>query len=249
MRGSLYSLVLQFAILLGFPNRSIRLAVSYNFLSRSSSPRLQSIHLRVKTATKSNVEGLPSIPKGKTLVIVESPAKARTIQRFLDESTFHVDYCAGHVRDLPSSSKSVPDEYKKDYILRELNLKVSGVGIDVKNNFNPIYVPLESKADIVKRLTKLSKSCSSILLATDEDREGEAISWHLLELLNPKVPYKRAVFHEITKDAIMESFSNPRDIDMDIVQSQVSAIVSCSFTRSCDNSTFCAGVVCCLTLT
>ena len=201
----------------------IRFTDSFKLQQRNN-VRLLATELKAKT--KSKLESLSgSFPDGKTLVIVESPAKAKTIQRFLDGSNFLVDYCAGHVRDLPNSSKLVPEEYKKDYILKELNLKVSGVGIDVKNNFNPIYVPLESKTEIVKRLTKLSKTCSSILLATDEDREGEAISWHLLELLNPKVPYKRAVFHEITKDAIMESFKNPRDIDMDIVQSQVVAIV------------------------
>lgn len=156
---------------------------------------------------------------GKTLVIVESPAKAKTIQKFVDDS-YIIDSCAGHVRDLPQSARSTLSEFKKDYVLEELKLNVADLGVKVRDNFEPLYVPLEGKSEIVKRLTKLSKSCSKILLATDEDREGEAISWHLLELLQPIVPYKRAVFHEITKDAILESFNNPRDIDMDIVHSQ-----------------------------
>eukprot|EP00596_Hydrurales_sp_CCMP1899_P009853 CAMPEP_0119050552 /NCGR_PEP_ID=MMETSP1177-20130426/70557_1 /TAXON_ID=2985 /ORGANISM="Ochromonas sp, Strain CCMP1899" /LENGTH=1251 /DNA_ID=CAMNT_0007029085 /DNA_START=438 /DNA_END=4193 /DNA_ORIENTATION=- len=102
----------------------------------------------------------------------------------------------------------------------ELKINVADLGVDVRNNFEPVYVPLEGKLETLKRLKKLSEQCSRILLATDEDREGEAISWHLVEALQPKVPFKRAVFHEITKDAILKSFENPREIDMNIVQSQ-----------------------------
>jgi DNA topoisomerase-1 len=157
---------------------------------------------------------------GKTLVIVESPAKAKTIQKYLDKDKYIVDYSAGHVRDLPSKFEKPAAELKKNIILPEINLNVAHLGIHVDNNFEPVYVTLTRKVDVVKRLKKEAKSCSRIILATDEDREGEAISWHLVKLLNPKVPFKRAVFHEITKDAIIDSFKTPRDIDMDLVQSQ-----------------------------
>lgn len=157
---------------------------------------------------------------GKTLVIVESPAKAKTIQKFLPEDKFVIDYSAGHIRDLPSKLEKAPPELRKEIITDVINLNVAHLGINVHNNFEPIYVTMTKKADVVKRLKKLSKECSRIILATDEDREGEAISWHLVELLQPSVPYRRAVFHEITKDAIIDSFENPRDIDMDLVQSQ-----------------------------
>lgn len=157
---------------------------------------------------------------GKTLVIVESPAKAKTIQKFLPEDKFVIDYSAGHIRDLPSKLEKAPPELRKEIITDVINLNVAHLGIHVHNNFEPIYVTMTKKAEVVKRLKKLSKECSRIILATDEDREGEAISWHLVELLQPSVPYRRAVFHEITKQAIIDSFENPRDIDMDLVQSQ-----------------------------
>jgi len=131
-----------------------------------------------------------------------------------------IDFCAGHIRDLTSASKDVPVELKKKMVLPALKLDVASLGVDVDNHFEPIYVESPGKRDVVKRLKGLSKKCSRILLATDEDREGEAISWHLLELLKPKVPVKRAVFHEITPSAIEEAFQNPRDIDMDLVHSQ-----------------------------
>ena len=158
--------------------------------------------------------------EGKTLVIVESPAKAKTIQKYLDEDKYIVDFSAGHVRDLPSKFEKSAPELKKNVILPEINLNVAHLGVDVANDFEPVYVTLTKKVDVVKRLRKSMKSCSRLILATDEDREGEAISWHLLKLLDPSVPFKRAVFHEITKEAILESFKNPRDIDMDLVESQ-----------------------------
>ena len=158
--------------------------------------------------------------KGRTLVIVESPAKAKTIQKFLNEDEYIVDFCLGHVRDLPSAAREVGPEYRKKMVLDAIKLNVADLGVDVQNGFEPLYVPMAGKSEVLKRLIKLSKECSRILLATDEDREGEAISWHLLEVLKPKVPYKRAVFHEITKGAILDSFENPRDIDMNLVQSQ-----------------------------
>eukprot|EP01041_Mallomonas_annulata_P006134 gene6134-12420_t len=157
--------------------------------------------------------------QGTTLVIVESPAKVKTIQKYLGDE-YIVDYCAGHIRDLPNSAKEVPAEFRKNKVINELKLTVADLGIDVYNNFEPLYIEMERKGDIMRRLRSLSKKCSRILLATDEDREGEAISWHLIQLINPTIPYKRAVFNEITKDAILEAFKHPRDIDMDLVQSQ-----------------------------
>jgi DNA topoisomerase-1 len=157
--------------------------------------------------------------QGKILVIVESPAKAKTIQKFLPDE-YIVDYCAGHIRNLPSSGSILPDEYKKKVISKELNLRANYLGIDVYDNFKPFYVTASGKDDRLQKLINQAKKCSMILLATDEDREGEAISWHLLECLKPTVPHKRAVFREITKNAILDSFNNPREIDMNLVQSQ-----------------------------
>jgi DNA topoisomerase-1 len=175
--------------------------------------------------TKASSTGILSWDDAKvgiTLVIVESPAKARTIQKFVDSDSFIIDSCAGHVRDLPKAGSDYAEraDHKKIIVIPELKINVADLGVDVRNNFEPVYVPLEGKTEVLKRLKKLSGECSRILLATDEDREGEAISWHLLEVLKPKVPVKRAVFHEITKDAILKSFENPREIDMNIVQSQ-----------------------------
>jgi DNA topoisomerase-1 len=171
-------------------------------------------------ARKKSAEVATSARAGRTLVIVESPAKAKTIQGFLDERQFVVDSCQGHVRDLPRAGKDAPPEFKGQYISQELGLKVADLGVQVHNNFEPIYTPLAAKGDIIKRLQVKAKKCDSILLATDEDREGEAISWHILELLQPSIPCERAVFHEITKDAILEAFDSPRTVDMNLVQSQ-----------------------------
>ena len=153
--------------------------------------------------------------KGMTLVIVESPAKAKTIQEFLNKDKYIVDWCAGHVRDL-SKAKDAPPELRKVIIQKELALNAASLGVNVHNEFEPVYVNMESKADIIKRLRGTAEMCSRILLASDEDREGEAISWHLAEVLQPNVPFKRAVFSEITKDAIERSFKTPRDINMDL---------------------------------
>ena len=182
-------------------------------------------HVRRMTARRSLASSVSSVLEwekaaGRTLVIVESPAKAKTIQGFLDKDEYVVDFCAGHIRDLPSKSKEVAPEYRRQMVLDALKLNVADLGVNVNNGFEPLYVPMAGKAEVLKRLTHLSKDCSRILLATDEDREGEAISWHLLEVLKPQVPFKRAVFHEITKNAILQSFSAPRDIDMDLVHSQ-----------------------------
>ena len=152
-----------------------------------------------------------SASKEATLVIVESPAKARTIQKFVDSNTYIIDSCAGHIRELvtakskakmkaPSSSdetSSAAEELKKKIVSKQLRITVGSLGIDVFNDFKAQYVPSEGKNDIRKRLKGLSKSATRILLATDEDREGEAISWHLLEVLKPTVPYKVCWFQQL----------------------------------------------------
>src|SRR5687767_12175509 len=148
---------------------------------------------------------------GKALVIVESPAKARTISKFLG-SNFTVEASIGHIRDLPQGAKELPKEFKGE--------KWAYLGVNVDDKFTPVYiVPAEKKAQVTK-LKALLKDCGELFLATDEDREGEAISWHLCEVLKPKVPVKRLVFHEITKEAIQEALANPRNIDEALVRAQ-----------------------------
>jgi DNA topoisomerase-1 len=147
----------------------------------------------------------------KTLVIVESPTKARTIEKFLG-SDYEVMASYGHVRDLPGNASEIPAEVKKQ--------KWTRVGINVDDNFTPLYIVPPEKEKRVRELQKAVKEASEILLATDEDREGESISWHLMEVLKPKVPVKRLVFHEITKSAIKESLESPRDIDENLVKAQ-----------------------------
>lgn len=152
------------------------------------------------------------------LVIVESPAKARTIQRFLADSDalegeVTVEASVGHIRDLPARAADVPDAYKRQWEI---------LGIEVDNDFKPLYVVSADKRDRIRDLKKLMKDATELYLATDEDREGEAISWHLLEVLNPpaSLPVKRMVFHEITPQAIREAIENPRDIDRRLVDAQ-----------------------------
>ncbi len=147
----------------------------------------------------------------KHLVIVESPAKAKTISKFLGKD-YQVEASIGHVRDLPSKAEEVPPKHRKE--------KWARLGVDVEHDFKPLYVVPNAKAKQVKKLKDAIKSADSLFLATDEDREGESISWHLLELLKPKVKPKRLVFHEITKEAIDEALANPRDIDQDLVHAQ-----------------------------
>ena len=147
----------------------------------------------------------------KPLVIVESPSKARTIAGILGDD-FIVESSVGHIRDLPRSAKEIPEAYKKE--------KWSRDGVDVDNDFKPLYVVPEAKKGVVRELKSLVKDASEIYLATDEDREGEAISWHLLETLSPRVPVKRMVFHEITRAAIEEAVAHPRDLDMAMVDAQ-----------------------------
>ena len=151
-----------------------------------------------------------SMPKTK-LLIVESPAKARTINRFLG-SEYKAVSCMGHIRDLPESAKDIPEEYKQK--------PWKNLGVNVEKNFEPIYCIPKSKIPVVKQLKQELKQSKELILATDEDREGEGISWHLLQVLKPKIPVKRIVFHEITKKAIQSALKNYRSIDMGLVQAQ-----------------------------
>lgn len=148
---------------------------------------------------------------GYSLVIVESPAKARTIGHILGDG-YRVEASIGHIRDLPRNSKDIPAQYKKE--------KWANLGVNVDANFEPIYVVSSDKQKQVKKLKDLLNEASNLYLATDEDREGEAISWHLVETLKPKLPIHRLVFHEITKKAINEALTSPRAIDNDLVQAQ-----------------------------
>lgn len=147
----------------------------------------------------------------KHLVIVESPTKAKTIRRFLPDG-YVVDSSMGHIRDLPASAKEVPARYKKE--------SWASLGINVEHDFEPLYVIPGSKKKVVKQLKQELKEADELILATDEDREGEGISWHLLEVLKPKIPVKRMVFHEITETAIRRALEEFRDIDMNLVYAQ-----------------------------
>lgn len=147
----------------------------------------------------------------KNLVIVESPAKAKTISKFLSKE-FSVEASIGHVRDLPGNAQEVPEKYKKE--------KWARLGVNTEDQFKPLYIVPDAKKKQVKKLQSLIKGADTLYLATDEDREGESISWHLLELLKPKIPVKRLVFHEITKEAIEASLKHPRDVDMNMVHAQ-----------------------------
>ena len=146
-----------------------------------------------------------------TLVIVESPTKARTIRNFLP-STYRVEASMGHVRDLPSSAEEIPEAVKGE--------KWAQLGVNVEADFEPLYVIPKDKKKIVKELKDALKDSTELILATDEDREGESISWHLLQILKPKVPIKRMVFHEITREAIRDALTHCRDIDNRVVQAQ-----------------------------
>lgn len=151
------------------------------------------------------------MPVSKPLVIVESPAKARTISRFLGDE-YQVEASVGHIRDLPQGSAELPKKYKGQHW--------SDLAVNVDKDFEPVYVLTQRGKEQVKKLKAMLKDAPELLLATDEDREGEAIAWHLTEALNPKVPIRRLVFHEITRRAIEESLDNARAIDMDLVRAQ-----------------------------
>ncbi|MEE2957890.1 MAG: type I DNA topoisomerase [Actinomycetota bacterium] len=147
----------------------------------------------------------------RALVIVESPAKAKTISGYLGAG-FVVESSIGHIRDLPMRASDVPAAYK--------DLDWAKTGVDVDNGFKPLYVVNADKKSQISQLKRLLKDADELYLATDEDREGEAIAWHLLEVLNPKVPVHRMVFHEITKSAITEALANTRELDTRLVDAQ-----------------------------
>jgi DNA topoisomerase-1 len=150
------------------------------------------------------------VPGTKKLVIVESPAKAKTIAQYLGDG-YEVQASVGHIRDL-IEPKNLPPELKKG--------SLGKFSVDVENGFEPYYVVSEQKRKTVADLKRALKDADELYLATDEDREGEAIAWHLLQVLNPKVPVKRMVFHEITKDAIEHARDHTRDIDTALVDAQ-----------------------------
>ncbi|MER6620345.1 MULTISPECIES: type I DNA topoisomerase [unclassified Streptomyces] len=147
---------------------------------------------------------------GRRLVIVESPAKAKTIKGYLGPG-YIVEASVGHIRDLPNGAAEVPEKYTGE---------VRRLGVDVDHDFQPIYVVNADKRAQVKKLKDLLKESDELFLATDEDREGEAIAWHLQEVLKPKIPVKRMVFHEITKDAIRAAVANPRQLNQKLVDAQ-----------------------------
>src|SRR5581483_6288044 len=148
---------------------------------------------------------------GKKLVIVESPAKAKTIAGYLGPD-FVVESSVGHIRDLPTSAAEIPAKFKDEPWAR--------LGVNVDKDFEPLYVVDSRKKKVVSDLKAKLKNVDELLLATDEDREGEAIAWHLREVLDPKVPVRRMVFHEITRPAIERALTETRDIDDDLVDAQ-----------------------------
>ena len=147
----------------------------------------------------------------KRLVIVESGTKAKKIQPYLGDD-YIVEASVGHIRDLPRGAADVPAKYKKEPWAR--------LGVDTDHGFAPLYVVSPDKKKKVADLKKKLKQVDELYLATDPDREGEAIAWHLLEVLKPKVPVRRMVFNEITKPAILAAAENTRDLDENLVDAQ-----------------------------
>ncbi|WP_437187303.1 type I DNA topoisomerase [Planctomicrobium sp. SH668] len=152
-----------------------------------------------------------SAKKKKGLVIVESPAKAKKIAGFLG-GDYEVRASMGHVRDLPEKAADIPEAMKSEAWTR--------LGVNVDQNFEPLYIVSPEKVKTVKELRDLLKGAEELIVATDEDREGESIGWHLVDVLQPKVPVKRMTFSEITKKAILDALNNPRDLDMNLVEAQ-----------------------------
>jgi DNA topoisomerase I len=148
----------------------------------------------------------------RRLVIVESPTKAKTIRRFLPGNSYKIEASMGHVRDLPANADEIPETLKKQEWAR--------IGVNIEKDFEPLYIVSPDKKKVVSKLKDALKDADEVYIATDEDREGESIGWHLLEVLKPKVPVKRMVFHEITQDAILEALENTRDIDRNLVDAQ-----------------------------
>jgi DNA topoisomerase I len=160
--------------------------------------------------TRSNAKA-SGTKKGIRLVVVESPTKAKTIRNFLPPG-YRVAASMGHVRDLPESAAEIPAAYKEAEWAR--------LGVDVERDFQPLYVVPGGKKKVVGELRALLKDADELILATDEDREGESIGWHLLQLLQPKVPVSRIVFHEITPEAIRDALASPRAVDENLVRAQ-----------------------------
>lgn len=160
---------------------------------------------------KLTAKNSPMVGSGKKLVIVESPTKAKTIRKYLGRD-YLVESCMGHIRDLPQSAKDIPEKYKKQ--------PWANLGVNVDHHFEPIYCVPKMKAKVVSLLKEKLSGADELILATDEDREGESISWHLVHVLKPKVPVKRMVFNEITKEAIQAALNEFRDIDMNLVRAQ-----------------------------
>src|SRR5579884_2050761 len=146
--------------------------------------------------------------KGRRLVIVESPAKAKTISGYLGKD-YVVEASIGHIRDLPRNAADVPAKYRGESWAR--------LGVDVDHEFEPLYIVSPDRKQQVTKLRSLVKDAAELYLATDEDREGEAIAWHLVETLNPKIPVRRMVFHEITPSAIAAAVEHPREINNALV--------------------------------
>jgi DNA topoisomerase-1 len=162
-----------------------------------------------KGGTGKNGSGSGSGSRGRRLVIVESPAKARTIAGYLGKD-YVVESSIGHIRDMPDKAAEIPVKYRGEAWAR--------LGVDVDHDFEPLYVVNSDKKQQVSKLKNLLKDADELLLATDEDREGEAIAWHLLEELKPKVPTRRMVFHEITPEAIAQAVAHPREMDDGLVE-------------------------------
>jgi DNA topoisomerase I len=154
---------------------------------------------------------VPAEKPTRRLVIVESPTKARTIKRFLP-GEYQVEASMGHVRDLPASAAEIPEEHKGQSWAR--------LGVKVDNGFEPLYVVSPKKREVVRKLRRALKQADELLIATDEDREGESIGWHLVQVLAPRVPVKRMVFHEITEEAIRRALDETRAIDGKLVDAQ-----------------------------
>jgi len=159
----------------------------------------------------------------RRLVIVESPAKARKIASYLG-SGYVVESSRGHIRDLPRGAADVPAKYKGESWAR--------LGVDVDHSFEPLYVITPDKRSTVTELRNALKGVDELYLATDGDREGEAIAWHLMETLKPTVPVRRMVFHEITGPAIRAAAENPRDLDQDLVDAQETGASSTGSTAT-----------------
>jgi DNA topoisomerase-1 len=147
----------------------------------------------------------------KRLVVVESPTKANTIRNYLPDD-FQVEASMGHIRDLPSSAEEIPKQYEDE--------DWADLGVNVRQDFEPVYVIPSDKKKVVKKLRSELKDAGELLIATDEDREGESIGWHLVNVLEPDVPVRRMVFHEITREAIEEALDDTRGIDDDLVEAQ-----------------------------